>query len=826
MLASPSKQIRTGGRSSQALNVRKRKCEMTSFRSFLACLVIGFKTFRHPRELLVIAVALTLGIGVTAAAYCLIYAAVIRPLPYRDSGTLVQVWEGDASGSDRWVSDRYVAALREAPSAFSSIATFRSEREEWAPAPGAPSVPLVGASVSHDMFEMLGAHAQAGRTFGPADAQLGQNALIVSERLARLSPLPSKVGDQLNFGGTTYRIVGVMPASFWFPDRATTYWKPLAILPPQLIGNGMTTALRSALGRLKPGFTPSTAEAWATTRVQAADGQYGRSRMHAEFYEEIATRSLRPSLLVLQVTSAAVFGLICVNVSWLFMARARRLESGTATMRALGASPFQILTAGAVGPFVVAAITGPCAVLLAWAILRIVVADLDNLFARTSQPAISAGLALVAVGAAFFTALLAWTPSAVVSLRSAGTAFLASRTVTRRRAFDRIAIVAQLSLVVALGAQSVLLATVLRDLVTKNVGLRRTSADVIELRERSSGTQDAQLRLAQYKQLLEGLNQRQLTAALIVSFPLAGGTYSSVFEPRRGRDHQQAMVYVRVVTPSYFQITGMTPVSGRLLNSDDVGAHRVVVTPPFLASLFPGGDALGKRTGFQNEWTIVGVTESVRQFSVYDQPDPEAYVLYDDYIATRPDMAEIYLRNPYLLVDGGRNSGDVLNVVRQMLQATAADVTAVSATSVSALIRNNLAANHLVAAGSVILAAVALALTLLGIYGIVSYTVTARFRELCVRIALGATPQRVCYEVATPFLKDYALAVCLGSALFLLLRSAMSAVMVPPPGSTSASSDFVLTMSSAALFLAMAAACYRPLSQIRRINPSAALGTE
>lgn len=154
------------------------------------------------------------------------------------------------------------------------------------------------------------------------------------------------------------------------------------------------------------------------------------------------------------------------------------------------------------------------------------------------------------------------------------------------------------------------------------------------------------------------------------------------------------------------------------------------------------------------------------------------------------------------------------------------ELTVITVALALALIRRNLAANHLVAVGSGTLAALALALTLLGVYGIVSFTVRARFRELGVRMALGATTRRVSYQVAAPFLKDYALAVGLGSGLFLMLRSAIAAVMVPPPGITYPSSDVVLAMSSTVLLPAMAAACYGALSQIRTINPAAVLGAE
>ena len=657
---------------------------MRSARDWLRGVVTGCRLLRSPGELPAMVVALATGVGLTVAAYSLIHAVLIRPLPYSEPERLVQIWDFDPEQPDRrLLRDRNVDVLAEAPSAFQGVASHAPLERDLLPGPGRTPVQLFGAHVSVDLFTVLAVQAATGRTLRPEDSQLTNvSPIVVSERLVRSGLVSGRLGDVVDFEGASYRLIGTMPDTFWFPDRRTSFWVPVLVVPPEML------APRERLG--------------------------------------------------------------------------------------------------------------------------------------TSAPAVTGHVTMVAFVATVLVGLASCLPGAVAVARRRGSLHEGARAAAGGR-WERSLMVVQASLVFALGAQAVLVALVLQSLVRTNVGFTKTDFLVVNIEPRGAAIIDANVQLARYKGLLEGLEGQGIRAAAASSFPFTRSGTRSTFEPRPSREHLRTMTRLRIVTPSYFQVTGMTATRGRLLTDGDVGSHLVVVNEAFLASVLPSETELGRRVGQNFDWTVVGVTRPVRHNSVHEEILAEAYLLLEDNLELRPASASRSMRSMYVLAETPRGVAATLRIIRRAVAEQMPEFTIRSATPVMDLIRSHMGRDRLVAAGAVVFAVISLLLAALGLYAMVSHGLALRGREIGVRMALGATVRRIAVDSARPVGIVYAVGVCLGTALLLAAMSAIRAVMAPPPGSEYPSLWAIGATSAAVLLVAFAAACYRPIRTATRVDPADSL---
>ena len=807
---------------------------MRSGRDWLRVVVTGWRLLRSPGELPAMVVALATGVGLTVAAYSLIHAVLIRPLPYGEPERLVQIWDFDPQRPDRrLLTDRNVDVLAEAPSPFRGIATHVTLERDLLPGPGMTPVQLFGAHVSVDLFTVLGVQAVTGRTLRPEDSRLTNvSPIVVSERLVRSGLVSGRLGDIVEFEGASYRLIGTMPDTFWFPDRRTSFWVPVLVVPPEmlaprerlgtgvsLIGTGISVTRSRTIARLRAGVTPAAAQAQVNVRLSRPGTPPGRVRHRVESHVSLLTAPVRPALMVLQAGSGLVLLLVCLNVGWLFAARGRRLRQTLATLQALGATTGQVLVTHLASAACMVAVATPCAVLIAWGLLQFSLTLESGVFSRTAAPAITGHVTMVAFVVTVLVGLASCVPGAVAVARLRGSLHDRTRAAARGR-WERSLMAVQASLVFALGAQAVLVALVLQSLLSTNVGFTKTDFLVIAMQPRGAATLDANVQLARYKALLEHLNGQGIRAAAASSFPFTGSDTRSTLEPRRSREHVRTMARLRIVTPSYFQVTGMTATRGRLLTDGDVGSHLVVVNDAFLASVLPSETELGRRVGQEYDWTVVGVTRPVRQQSVHEEILAEVYLLLDDNLELRPASASRSMRSMYILAETPRGVSATLQIIRTAVADQMPEFTIRSAAPVMDLIRSHMGRDRLVAAGAVVFAVISLLLAALGLYAMVAQGLALRGREIGVRMALGATVRRIALDSARPIGIVYAVGVGMGTALLLFAMSAVRAVIVPPPGGQYPPLWAIAATSAAVLLVAFAAACYRPIRTATRVDPA------
>jgi predicted permease len=795
-------------------------------RKSVAALGIGLKMLRSPREVVPMVIALAVGVGVTVTAYSLIHAVLLAPLPYPGTDALVQVWSSERNGR-RYLDYRTQDELAAHRAPFQGLASYLRHEGSVRSGPGTAAVSVTGAVVSTDLFDVLSVRAARGRTFNAADRhEKDASPVVISERLVRAGVMAGAIDAAIDLDGRRHRVIGIMPETFWFPDRHTDYWVPILTPRDELLGAEQSVTYNfQVIARLVSGVTP----AMAAARAQGLQSRPGTSldRLQVASHRSLLIAPVRPALVALQAAAALLLLLVCLNVGWLFVARVRRLRPTLATMRALGASRGLVLTTQGVTAVVVAAAAAPLAVLLAWALLRAGLALESGVFSNIATPAITWHVVLV-TGVVTLAAIAgSAVPAAVDMLRGDGSLHERTRGTTRGRLFESGAVVTQIGLVFAIGAQALLFADVLRRTSRTNVGFRNPDFVVVSLQRKSSAPLASGADLVRYKQVLDQLQARGVRAALTNTFPLTGSDFGVVYGRRVSREAQRGVTRTRIVTPSYFEVTGMAATAGRVLVESDAGLRRAVVTETPAAH---SGDTrrIGETVGIDSEWTIVGVVPPLRQRDFYETLQPEAYVLYEDFIAFHPgkNPASAALSRGFVVAETPFGVRNTLDLIRAAIEQDLPDVEIRAASRIGDLIAAGLGSRRLVSAGATMFALVAVLLAGVGLHGMVSHGLMQRARELGVRVALGATPGRIARETVRPLIVVFAAGVAIGLSGIVAARSAIRAVMVPPPGVEYPSVAAATALTGVVLLVALAAACYRPITSAARTDPTTSLRAE
>jgi hypothetical protein len=333
---------------------------------------------------------------------------------------------------------------------------------------------------------------------------------------------------------------------------------------------------------------------------------------------------------------------------------------------------------------------------------------------------------------------------------------------------------------------------------------------------------DPAAELARFKNLLAQLDRHGVRAALTNTFPLTNSDFGVVYGRRVSREALRGTTRTRVVTPSYFWITGIMASAGRLITPADTGSRLAVVTETPAAY---SGDTrrIGETVGIDSEWTVVGVVPPIRQGDFYERLLPEAYLLYDDFIVAEPRNATEVLERPFIVAETRAGVAATLDIVRAGIASQMPDIEVRSASGIGDLIAIGLGPRRLAAAGATVFAGVSLLLAAFGLHGMVTHGLMLRGREIGIRIALGATPGRIAVEAVRPLAAICGLGIATGVALLVSARSALQAVMVPPPGVAYPSLWLVGSAAAVALVAALAVACYRPVRTAVTTDPSVSL---
>ncbi len=704
-------------------------------------------------------------------------------------------------------------------------------------------VQLEGSRVSPGLFPLLGVQPALGRTFDPAHETPGNDRVIVLSHSAWQRHLGGRdpVGQSLTLNGESYLVLGVMPDSFEFPSADTQFWTPLALQPPLRQANQRRVILVPVLGRLKPGVSIDQAEAEGTALVQRlreedpmaeADAQGGSIQLVT--LHEQAAGPVRPALLVLMAAVGFVLLIACANVAHLMLARAARRQKEIAIRAALGAGRGRIIAQTLTESTLLALLGGALGLLLALAGLQFLkslgpvgIPRLDE--AGLNWPVLAFTLALSVLTGILFglaPALQQGAGDLNQSLKEAGTHSESGGgrpAMGRLRGFLAVAEIA-LALVLLVGA-ALLINSFVR-LSQVDPGYDPDHVLTAQLRLPAARYADTETVSALYDRLLERVNGLPgvesaglvnflplIPARLVIGIAVRG-------RPMRSQDSESSRMRadVRIVSPGYFQAMSIRLLQGRdFQDRDRAGQPSVVLINDSLArQYFPDQDPLGEQLMGMGE--IIGVTADVKPEGMESEPRPQLYICHRQ---LRPMMAPM-LNRMSLAVRSSQDLGPLAGAIRSQLRQLDPDLPLYDVAPMASRVSDSVARPRFYAVLLGIFAAVALVLASVGIYGVLSYSVSQRTSEMGLRIALGAQPKDVLALVLRESLGRVAVGMALGLtgavALTRLLSSLLFHVAPLDPATFAAAFGLLFAMAAIAAIV--------PGKRATRVDPTVALRWE
>ncbi len=788
------------------------------------------------------ALALALGIGATTAILSVVNGVLLRPLPYSDSDRLVVVLHG----GNNPVSPANFQDWRAQTRSFTDLAAA----EYWTPNLTGTDQPeaVSGLRLTGGMFSLLGVPPLLGRVFTAATADRAAGAdehtVVLSYGLwqRRFAGDPAAIGHQLALNGEPYTIVGVMPASFQFAPFWATHaelWAPLVFATG---ASGRNSNSLRAFGRLRPGVTLGQARADLDAVTARLEQQFpGTNRnVTIESLKHKVVGDIETPLLILLVAVGFVLLIACANVAHMLLARASSRQKELAVRTALGATRGRIIGQLLTESAMLALLGGVGGLLLAFWGVRALVAAGPAIIPRVATVTIDVRVLLMTTAVTAATALVFGLLPALRAARVdlAETIRDGDRATSDGRDRHRLrsALVASefaLAMVLLVGAG--LMIRTLAALQQVDPGF--DPRGVVAMRISTSGTResDSTVRQAFFDDVLSRV--RALpgvdAASYVNHLPLDGDVWGRSFtvegRPKPKPGEREGSVY-RVVYPDYFHAMGIPIVSGRdVSDADRAGAPPVVVIDAFMAAkLWPGESAIGKRISLDDStWTtVVGVAKSAVVDVWSDPPTNQIYLPFaQSPYRTKPESHYAYLTlvararcTQGNACDGAALAAPITNIVRGVDRHIA--LSAVE--SMTSVVAHATAEPrfYLVLLGA--FAAVAIVLAAVGIYGVMSYSVSRRTHEIGIRIALGAEPATVRRIIVRQGMTLAAAGTGVGVVVALALTRLMSGLLygVRP-------SDLTTFVSVAvALGLVALAASYFPARRATRIDPLTALRAE
>jgi putative ABC transport system permease protein len=778
---------------------------------------------------------LALGIGANTAIFSLVNAVLLRPLPFRDPAGLVGLQNGSYPKGA-------FAAMRERVHAL-DVAAYSDGHQFNLTGQGDP-VRLSGTLVSAELFSILGVQPQLGRLFLPGQDHAGQDSFVIlSDRLwrSRFASDPSVIGHVIDLDGVSREIVGVMPPSFRFPSSLTDVWIPLDI-DPRNASTYWAGDFMPVIGHLRPGATIAEADAELAQFNSDVRRKFPwpmpndwNVGVAAVPLQRMLVGDLRQLLLILLGAVAVVLLIACANVANLALARGSTRAKEMAVRASLGASRIRIMRQ---------LITESVVTALAGCVLGICLAASCLSLPKASFPSDTPGLAtalidwrvfLFAIALALIAGLVSGLAPSIEcsrtqlseSLKSAGRGVAASSSRSARRAL----VTGEVALAILLVSAAGLLIRSLWLLAHVNPGFGSEHLLTMRIAPNESFCDNADRCVGFYRQVIEGVRALPgvAVAAVVNTLPLDGEVNKRSIELEGKPTNQDLpLVWQNIVSPGYFGLMKIPLLRGRALTGQDsTGNPPVVILSASTAKrLWPGEDALGKhiRLSETQEWcTVVGIVGDVRAFSLRQSiPDWMQGTIYLPY---SPKSTLENKRIPAEMTLAIRTTNDdsgTIRSVRDVVSGLDADATVSQIQAMSTVVSEAALSSRSVTTLFASFAAIAFLLGAIGIYGVISFFVSQRTREIGIRMALGAQPRHVLRMIIREGLSMIVAGIAIGLIAALALTHFLSSLLygVSP-------TDPVALCAVAALFTAVALlACYAPARRAMRINPVTAMRSE
>lgn len=766
---------------------------------------------RTPGFTVVAVLTLALGIGANTAIFSLVHALILKPPPFRDPSRLVIAWDTYLPQYPKLGASPAELELWERQSdVFEDTSWFRHIPYDLSlAAPGSEAIEVHAALVSPGLFSLLGVAPSRGRVFGEQESP---DSVLLSHKLwtARFNSDPDIVGRTIRLNDGIYRIAGVMRSDFQFPDFADL-WLPAG----PLMGDELTNPVRHSvafLGRLRKGATGEQASSRLETLSRRLAAEHPKTStgfgMRVYNLQQDLTAHVRPALLMLLGAVALVLLIACGNVANLLLARASRRTKEIAVRSALGAGSWRIARQ---------LLTESVVLSIAGGIFGLAIGRAGLQVFSAVETALNWTVLLFLLGISIVTGILFGLAPVAQAVRSDTNAVIKAGSVSSAGSSMRGALgVAEFALALMLVASAGILFKSFMHLMQVDPGFR--TQGLLSARmpfSRVSKTPDVLFhRIEQRVRELPGVDSFASTTAP----PLAAGrgNKSRFNVPGSPLINPDALpsAEVRSVSPRYFETMHIPIRSGREFTDRDLTAPVVIINETMARRFWPGRDPIGEKfitavwgpsPGYS---TIIGVAGDVKQLGLDADPTFDIYFpgLFPQYVILHTNG------DPKLL------AGDL----RRAIQSADPDVPVPELITLDQLVADSAASRRwtMTLLGS--FAGLALILALVGIYGVISWTVAQRTREIGIRVALGASASQVLRSVVGYGMKLSAAGLILGFAGAFAARRLLSTLVY---GVSTA--DPWIYAGVALLMLAVAlAASLVPARRASRVDPLTALRWE
>jgi len=798
---------------------------------------------RAPAFTLVAVVTLALGIGANSAIFSVVNAVLLEPLPYRSPGQLALIWSRWTNFDKTWLSPAEYLDYQQQHELFSDVAAWGENGDVTLTGEAGPES-TGGVVATANFLHVLGMHPALGRTFSEAeDIPNGPPVVMLGYDLwqHRFGGDAGIVGRSVVIDGTSQQVVGVLPATFRFPLEFQSLSAAQIVQPMQLDRSAPERGSHGIYGiaRLQPGVTPAT----VTTALRALTQRWTREGLYppdmrftafAESLQQEVSGGARAALLVLAAAVGLLLLLTCVNVANLLLARADGRLREVAVRSALGAGRADLLRLAITEGLLLGLSGGVLGLALAWAGVRVLIAHAPTSVPRLAELTVDGRVllvtALLAIGTGLAFGIVPALRAARVNLSTAlrEGARGASGGVDRRRG-RTLLIALEMAFAVLLVLGAGLTVRSFRNLQRIPVGF--DPGHVLSLRLALPATRyDSAAPVAAFYEEL-GNRVRALpgvqAAGFVRQLPLASqigdagmriqGRPVPPGEQGRSGDWQ-------VVTPGYFEAMHERLVRGRFFTAADAadGALVAAINETMAREYFPGEDPIGQRIaigGDTTKWrTIIGVIGDVHHNSLLAPVKRKWFVP----LAQWGMLFGAPRRSMTLVVRSSANPLALVNPIRRLVHDADPDVPLTHVQTLNDVVAAATREQRFTMSVMAGFAALALLLAAVGTYGVVSYAVGQRTREIGIRLALGASVPAVTGMVLRQGMLPAGAGVALGLAAALLLTRYLRTLLyhVAPVDPLTFAAMPVL------LLLVAAAAVMIPALRASRIDPLEALRAE
>jgi predicted permease len=784
---------------------------------------------RRPAFALAAILTVALGVGANTAVYQVIYAVLLRPLPFRDPQRLVQVWESTPVLPQLQATVPDFEDWRSQTHSFAQMAayTFQAMNRITLVGQGEPEI-VQATNATADLFPTMGIQPLLGRGFSAEDERGKRPVALIAEKLWRrkFAADPAIVGRAIHLETLSFTVIGVIPSRQAFPEWADV-WMPFTLIDPELPTTRKYHPLE-VIGRLKPGVTEEQAqtEMRAMAARLAAEHRDTNGAVGA-YIVPLArqiTGDVRPALLLVWAAVGLVLLMACANLAHMLLARMLDRRQEMAIRVALGAGRARLMRMVFTESLLLALVGGLSGAALAMAANSALERMAQGRIPRLEPLGFAGHAPMFVLVSSILCGILFALPACAQALRTQA-APAAGRSMSKpRSALGSILIAAEVAMAFVVLTGAVLLVRSFAALVSEDPGFQPKGVLAMEVPLPSSrydwnkAARFLNTQLLPAVRALPGVEDAAAANCAPMSLALtAHSRYATRFgiEGRTFEPGRNPVAQLRWVTPDYFRVLGIPLKKGRWLTDADEGKPVYMINETLARRFFPHADPtatrliMGVMDPHQNPIEIAGVAGDVRDMGLDEAVVPTLYL-----ISNSPGMT--------LLV---KTAGDPMRLaapIREAIHRADPEIAVLKAAPVAQYVADSLARRRFALILLAAFGGLAALLTAAGIYGLLAYSVSGRAREFGIRAALGATPANLLRMI----LKEGAAVTIPGVAVGVAVSLACARLMSGLLYHLSPMDPLSLAAAGVLLSVITVLSVWLPARRAARVDPGAALRVE